>query len=50
MGRKDVSHRLEMNHSARFWALVEKVMPEYRVPRKWLKEHGGRLMLRMCVE
>lgn len=46
----ELSHRLEMNHSARFWAQVEKVMPEYRVPRKWLKEHGGRLMLRMCVE
>lgn len=46
----ELSHRLEMNHSARFWAQVEKAMPEYRVPRKWLKEHGGRLMLRMCGE
>lgn len=43
----ELSHRLEMNHSARFWAQVEKVMPEYRVPRKWLKEHGGKLMMRM---
>ena len=32
------------------WAQVEKVMPEYRVPRKWLKEHDGRLMLRMSRE
>ena len=46
----ELSHRLEMNHSARFWAQVEKAMPEYRVPRKWLKEHGGRLMLRMSGE
>ena len=46
----ELSHRLEMNHSARFWAQVEKAMPDYRVPRKWLKEHGGRLMLRMSVE
>lgn len=43
----ELSHRLEMNHSARFWAQVEKVIPDYRKPRKWLKEHGGRLMLRM---
>ena len=46
----ELSHRMEMNHSARFWAQVEKVMPEYRVPRKWLKEHGGKLMMRMHGE
>lgn len=46
----ELSHRMEMNHSARFWAQVEKVIPDYRVPRKWLKEHGGRLMLRMHGE
>lgn len=43
----ELCHRLEMNHSARFWAQVEKVIPDYKVPRKWLKEHGGRLMMRM---
>ena len=46
----ELSHRLEMNHSARFWAQVAKVIPEYRTPRKWLKEQGGRLMLRMHGE
>ena len=46
----ELSHRLEMNHSARFWAQVEKVIPDYRGPRKWLKEHGGRLMMRMHGE
>lgn len=43
----ELSHRLEMNHSSRFWAQVEKVLPDYRKLCKWLKEHGGRLMLRM---
>lgn len=43
----ELSHRLEMNHSVRFWTQVEKVIPDYRKPRKWLKEHGSGLMLRM---
>ena len=46
----ELSHRLEMNHSARFWAQVEKAIPDYRAPRKWLKEHGGKLMMRMHGE
>ena len=37
----ELAHRREMNHSPRFWALVEKVLPDYRERRKWLKEHGG---------
>lgn len=43
----ELSHRLEMNHSSKFWVQVEKMLPDYRKPRKWLKEHGSRLMLRM---
>lgn len=43
----ELSHRLEMNHSSRFWLQVENVIPNYRKPRKWLKEHGSRLMLRL---
>lgn len=46
----ELCHRLEMNHSARFWVQVEKVMPDYKKHRKWLKEHGGKLMLRMHGE
>ena len=43
----ELCHRLEMNHSTRFWKQVECVIPDYRKSRKWLKEHGNRLMLRM---
>ena len=43
----ELCHRLEMNHSARFWAEVERVVTEYKVRLKWLKEHGTELMMRM---
>ena len=43
----ELSHRLEMNHSPRFWAQVERILPDYKRPRKWLKEYGNQLMLRM---
>ncbi len=36
----EVSHLLEMNHSARFWALVEGILPRYRRQEAWLKKHG----------
>lgn len=43
----ELSHRVEMNHSAKFWAQVEKVLPEYKVAHKWLKENGSGLIMRM---
>jgi len=43
----ELCHRLEMNHSKQFWQEVEKVLPDYKSRRKWLKENGGRIMRRM---
>ena len=36
----ELCHRLEMNHSARFWAEVKRVLPEYEKSKEWLKENG----------
>ena len=43
----ELCHRLEMNHSARFWAQVERVLPGYRESLQWLKEHGQELIGRL---
>lgn len=43
----ELCHRKEMNHSPRFWAEVERVLPNWREQRRWLNEHGGALIGRM---
>jgi predicted metal-dependent hydrolase len=40
----EVAHLREMNHSARFWALVATLTPEVEAPRAWLKANGARLL------
>ena len=40
----ELCHRKEMNHSERFWREVAKIMPDYKVHKKWLKEHGSKIM------
>lgn len=39
----EVAHLLEMNHSARFWAVVERMYPGWQAQRQWLHSHGGQL-------
>ena len=43
----ELCHRKEMNHSPRFWALVESLLPDYRRQKQWLKANGGALLARL---
>ena len=40
----ELCHRKEMNHGPKFWAEVERVLPNYRESRKWLNENGSALI------
>lgn len=43
----ELCHRLEMNHSKAFWSQVERVLPDYKQARRWLKTNGAAIMSRM---
>lgn len=38
----ELAHLIELNHSARFWKLVEDVLPNYQEQEAWLKANGSR--------
>jgi predicted metal-dependent hydrolase len=41
----ELVHLRVKNHSSKFWKEVEKIMPEYKDRRKWLRIHGEALSL-----
>ncbi len=41
----EVCHLQVLDHSPRFWALVERRWPSWRDDREWLRRHGATLVL-----
>jgi predicted metal-dependent hydrolase len=41
----EVCHLQVLDHSPRFWALLERHWPRYREDRDWLRRHGATLVL-----
>lgn len=46
----ELCHLTHMNHSKDFWNMVGSVMPDYKTPKKWLREHGQELTLEHYLE
>lgn len=40
----EVAHLVEMNHSARFWALCKQLCPPTDQHRRWMRAHGAELL------
>ena len=40
----ELSHRKELNHSARFWEIVARYCPWYKESKLWLKDNGNKLL------
>jgi len=39
----EVAHLIEMNHSAKFWRLVQRLCPDHERAKTWLDVHGADL-------
>lgn len=39
----ELAHLSQMNHSKKFWDLVESYYPQYKKAERWLKDHHGLL-------
>jgi predicted metal-dependent hydrolase len=41
----EACHLRHLDHSPRFWGLLERHRPDYREPKAWLRRHGATLVL-----
>lgn len=39
----EVAHLVQMNHSAAYWAVVDRIYPGWQVQRRWLRDEGQAL-------
>jgi predicted metal-dependent hydrolase len=39
----EVAHLQHMDHSDRFWGVVDRLFPNHKACRKWLRDNGGSL-------
>lgn len=46
----ELCHLTHMNHSRDFWRMVESVMPDYKIQKRWLRDHGHELTLERYLE
>ena len=46
----ELCHRHHLNHSRDFWNEVGRVIPDYKVREKWLKENGSRILAETSVK
>ena len=46
----ELCHLTHMNHSKDFWHMVGTVMPDYKIYKNWLKDHGQELTLAQHLE
>ena len=40
----ELCHLVHRDHSPRFWAALERALPEWRDGHAWLRRHGGEVM------
>ena len=41
----ELCHLLHHDHSPKFWKEVERVMPDYKEHKEWLKVNGHKLVV-----
>lgn len=41
----EMCHMVHFDHSKKFWNLLEKILPDYRDRKEWLKKHGIKISL-----
>ena len=41
----ELAHLIEFNHSKKFWSIVERQMPDWKLQQNWLSDHGAELYI-----